>query len=95
MRVQVDLLQPGSCEGLKAGVHATALVLAVVMGAYNAAAWLSRRQPHLAINAVFYAALTVWEQKHLAHHLARHNPQRGLESLAPVEKARSPTCVAA
>ena len=70
MHIQLDVLKPGTSEGLKAGVHATALGLAVVMGLYNAAAWLRRREPHLAVNAVLYAALTAWEQKQVAHHLA-------------------------
>jgi hypothetical protein len=39
------------------------------MGLYNAAAWLMRREQHLAVNAVVYAALSAWEQKHVARHL--------------------------
>jgi hypothetical protein len=39
------------------------------MGLYNAAAWLRRRDAHLAVNALLYAALVAWEQKHVAHHL--------------------------
>jgi hypothetical protein len=67
--MQLTVLQCGECETLKAGVHASALALVAVMGLYNAAAWLSRRDPHLAINAVLYAALAAWEQKHVAHHV--------------------------
>jgi hypothetical protein len=70
MTIKLDMLQCGSCEPLKLGVHGAALGLAVVMGAYNAAAWLSRREHHLAVNAVLYAMLTAWEQKHVSHHLA-------------------------
>lgn len=70
MTVSLGVLQNGSCERLKAGVHATALGLAALMGLYNAAAWLSRRQAHLAVNTVLYAVLTAWEQKHVSHHLA-------------------------
>src|SRR5437667_3860870 len=70
MTMKLDVLQCGSCEPLKLGVHGAALGLAVVMGLYNAAAWLSRREQHLAVNAVLYAMLTVWEQQHVAHHLA-------------------------
>lgn len=66
----MEMLQCGNCERLKTGVHAAALGLAVVCGVYNAAAWLSRRQTHLAINAVLYAVLMAWEQQHVAHHLA-------------------------
>jgi hypothetical protein len=65
-----EFLHCGNCEPLKASVHATALGLFVAMGAYNVAAWLSRRERHLAINALVYAALTAWEQRHVAHHLA-------------------------
>lgn len=62
------ILYPGSCEPLKAVIHGMALSLAAVMGAYNAAAWLRRRQRHLAVNAVIYLAAVVWEQRHVAQH---------------------------
>jgi len=67
--MRLTVLQCGECEPLKAGVHASALALAAVMGLYNAAAWVSRRDPHLAINAVLYTLLAAWEQKHVAHHV--------------------------
>src|SRR5438094_4495737 len=72
LRVDMELkvLRCGTCETLKAGVHATALGLAVVCGLYNAAAWLSRREQHLAVNAVLYAALIAFEQRHVSHHIA-------------------------
>jgi hypothetical protein len=66
----LTVLDCGSCEALKLGFHAATLGLAVVMGAYNAAAWVRRREQHLAVNAVLYAALIVWEREHVAHHLA-------------------------
>jgi hypothetical protein len=66
----LPVLQCGSCEPLKAGIHATALGLLAVMGLYNAAAWLSRRDRHLAVNAVLYTMLCAWEQQHVAHHVA-------------------------
>ena len=69
MDMELRILECGTCEPLKLGVHAGAFGLAVVMGLYNAAAWLSRREPHLAINAVLYAALTAWETEHVRHHL--------------------------
>jgi hypothetical protein len=69
MAMELRILQCGSCEPLKLGVHAGAFGLAVVMGLYNAAAWLSRREPHLAINTVLYVALTAWETEHVRHHL--------------------------
>lgn len=92
MRIATDVLQPGSCETLKAGVHATALGLAVVMGVYNAAAWFRRRERHLAINTVLYAALTAWEQKNVAHHLESRRRCRELEAaLSAVEAEPTPT----
>jgi hypothetical protein len=51
-------------------VHGLALGIAAVCGLYNAAAWLSRREQHLAVNAVLYAALIAFEQRHVAHHIA-------------------------
>jgi len=69
-----DFLHCGHCEPLKAGVHATALGLFVVMGVYNVAAWLRRRERHLAINAIVYTALSAWERQHVAHHLAELRP---------------------
>ena len=70
MNADIKLLRCGNCEELKLGVHGTALALAVVMGAYNTAAWLLRRERHLAVNSVMYAALTFWEVQHVLHHWA-------------------------
>lgn len=66
----MKMLQCGNCEHLKTGVHASVLGLSAICGLYNAAAWLTRRQTHLAVNAVLYTALAAWEQQHVAHHLA-------------------------
>jgi len=76
MTMDLEVLKCGNCEELKLGVHATALGLAVLCGLYNAAAWLSRREQHLALNALMYAALVAIEQRHVAHHIAelRHSP---------------------
>jgi hypothetical protein len=69
-RWEVELLNPGRCEPLKATVHGVLFVTAAVCAAYNTAAWLRRRQRHLAINAVVYTMAVVWERCHIAHHLA-------------------------
>jgi hypothetical protein len=66
--MDLPVLRCGECEPLKLGVHASALGLAALCMIYNAAAWLSRREPHLAINTILYAALVVWEQQHVLHH---------------------------
>lgn len=86
--MRLDILKCGTCETLKAGVHATALGLAAVMGIYNAAAWLRRREQHLAVNAVLYAALAAWEQKHVAHHVAERRRPRP-EPAEPVVRTES------
>jgi hypothetical protein len=67
---KLTVLNSGSCEALKLGVHAATLGLAVLMGSYNAAAWLRRREEHLAANAILYTALIALEYHHVAHHLA-------------------------
>ena len=83
---RLTVLQCGECEPLKAGVHASALALAAVMGLYNAAAWVSRRDPHLAVNALLYTLLAAWEQKHVTHHvrlLKRTRDAAGSETHQP------------
>ncbi len=63
------VLKCGNCEPLKTAVHGAVLGLAALCGLYNAAAWLSRREAHLGVNAVLYAALIAWEREHVRHHL--------------------------
>jgi hypothetical protein len=67
--IALPILHHGSCEPLKAGIHGAALGLAAMMGLYNAAAWLHRRERHLWINAVVYGMAIAFEQRHVAHHL--------------------------
>ena len=66
---------------------AAALGLAAICGLYNAAAWLSRREQHLAINTVIYAALIALEQRHVAHHIAELRRPRAMPE--PVGCSRS------
>jgi hypothetical protein len=69
-----EMLDSGRCEPLKAAVHGVLLVTVSVCAAYNAAAWIKRRQRHLAINAIIYSAAVLWERCHIAHHLAACPP---------------------
>ena len=69
-----EMLDSGRCEPLKAAVHGVLLVTVSVCAAYNAAAWLKRRQPHLAVNAIIYSAAVWWERCHIARHLAACPP---------------------
>jgi hypothetical protein len=60
--------------------------LSVLCGLYNAAAWLSRRETHLAVNTVLYTFLTIWEQQHVAHHLAEmRRPVHEPKPIVPIE----------
>jgi hypothetical protein len=63
------MLDNGRCEPMKAAVHGVLLATVAVCAAYNSAAWLKRRQRHLAINAVIYSAAIWWERCHVMHHL--------------------------
>lgn len=64
------ILDTGTCEPLKAAVHGALLAMAALCAAYNSAAWLKRRERHLAINAVLYSTVVFWERCHVVHHLA-------------------------
>jgi hypothetical protein len=66
----VKVLDSGRCEPLKAAVHGVLLATMGVCAAYNAAAWMRRRQRHLAVNAVIYSLAVCWERCHVVHHLA-------------------------
>ena len=85
-RWEVKLLEPGRCEPLKAGVHGVLLVTMGVCAAYNGAAWLRRRQRHLAINAILYSAAVWWERCHVMHHLAACENKRVVLELTPASK---------
>lgn len=88
MTLDLKVLKCGNCEELKLGVHAMALALAALCGAYNTAAWLSRRERHLAINAMLYAALIAFEHQHVTHHFAELRPP-----LPPPKQAAADTLV--
>jgi hypothetical protein len=79
-------LRPGEAETLKGAVHAAVCGLAVVCGVYNAAAWLTRRERHLGVNAVMYAGLAIWEAVHVKHHSQRRLNQRSMPTLHVVGK---------
>ena len=64
-----EMLDSGACEPMKAAVHGVLMATVAVCAAYNTAAWIKRRQPHLAINAIIYTAAVWWESNHIAHHL--------------------------
>jgi hypothetical protein len=88
MTLDLKVLKCGNCEELKLGVHGLTLGLAALCGLYNAAAWLSRREQHLAVNTVLYAALIAFEQRHVSHHIAEmRRPRPALPDAAVVDRA--------
>ena len=70
----INMLNNGECESVKAAVHGVLMATVALCAAYNTAAWLKRRQPHLAINAVVYTAAVWWERCHIVHHLRTCSP---------------------
>jgi hypothetical protein len=70
MTSNLPILHCGNCEPLKAGVHAIVLGTAALCALYNLAAWLARRDTHLAVNTILYGTLVAWEATHVRHHLA-------------------------
>jgi hypothetical protein len=95
MTMDLKVLKCGNCEELKLGVHALALGVAALCGLYNAAAWMSRRERHLAINTVMYAALIAIEQQHVSHHIAElRRPPNAPESTTAEAIAEAAPAVA-
>lgn len=89
-RWEVKLLDSGRCEPLKAAVHGVLLAIVGVCAAYNAAAWMRRRQRHLAINAVIYSAAVIWERCHVVHHMTAcddASPSRQPQALEDLKDA--------
>lgn len=62
------ILRAGEMEETKRAVHVAALGLASICFAYNAAAFVKRREPHLALNAIFYGVVALWERHNVEHH---------------------------
>jgi len=73
-RTVSEMLDNGECEPAKAAVHGVLMATVAVCAAYNTAAWLKRRETHLAINAILYSAAVWWERCHIVHHLRSCRP---------------------
>ena len=86
-----EFLKPGEAELLKGSVHAAVFGLALVCGVYNAAAWVTRRERHLGVNAILYAGLIIWEASHVMHHGRRSQKERAArESQTPDRDSSHP-----
>jgi hypothetical protein len=84
----MSLWHCGEYERLKTGVHGTACALGLLMAGYNAVAWLTRRERHLAVNAVVYTAAIWWEVRQTTHHWTRITRTRVGVGHAAHERAR-------
>lgn len=62
---------PGQSERVKGGVHAMAGTVVAVMAVYNAVAWWYRRERHLGVNAMIYAAGFAFEVYQTSRHFYR------------------------
>jgi hypothetical protein len=85
-----EMLDSGQAEPLKAAVHGVVLAAVAVCAAYNVAAWIKRRQRHLAVNAVVYCAAVWWEHSQVLHHLSVCEPA----AAAPVSSPAIPASIA-
>lgn len=61
--------QAGANEPVKAGIHAALGMLAAICLVYNVAAWVLRRERHLARNAAIYLTIAAIEVAQVRRHL--------------------------
>jgi hypothetical protein len=64
-----ELFYQGQHEVLKGIVHLALFGLSTAAQLYNAAAWLDRRDSHLALNVTVYSTLAMFEAYQVMHHL--------------------------
>jgi hypothetical protein len=65
------LINAGTADGFKAGVHLGLFGLAVTCLAYNAMAYIQRKEGHLLRNGLVYAALSVYEVIQIEAHMRK------------------------
>lgn len=61
----------GEQEAIKGGVHGAACAIALMMAAYNIAAWCFRKERHLGANAFVYTLAVGWEVRQTLRHLRK------------------------
>jgi hypothetical protein len=71
MRVE-EFVSQGHAEPVKGAFHGLAMVVCGLMFAYNTTAWLFRREPHLATNALVYGTAILYEGIQTQRHVAAH-----------------------
>lgn len=62
------VLEAGTAEKAKAGVHLALFGVAMVCAAYNLVAFSERKDRRLAVNALLYTAISALEVGQLARH---------------------------
>jgi hypothetical protein len=92
MTLPLPILKKGSCEPFKAACHGASLGLFAIMGLYNAAAWINRRERHLAVNAVIYGLGVAWERRLVAHHVATCRERAAATPVLTLVHSGKPAC---
>lgn len=70
MRVE-EFVSRGHADPVKGAFHGVATVVCALMFAYNTTAWLFRREPHLAVNALVYGSAILYEGVQTHNHVAK------------------------
>jgi hypothetical protein len=65
----------GEAERVKGSVHAAAGAIVGLMAVYNAVAWWHRRERHLGVNAIVYAAGFALEAYQTRRHFVRQDEE--------------------
>ena len=84
-----DFVSEGHADPVKGAFHGLAAVVCGLMFAYNTTAWLFRREPHLAVNALVYGSAILYEgvqtQKHIVARInaAQNEAQPSDRSMIP------------
>ena len=87
MTVPLPILKQGACEPFKALVHGASLGLCALIGLYNAAAWINRRDRHLAVNTAVYLMACAWECRLVVHHVDACAAERSRPSAPRLDRA--------
>ena len=87
MRVK-EFVSQGHAEPVKGAFHGLAAVVCGLMFAYNTTAWLFRREPHLAINALVYGGAILYEGVQTRRHVAAR-AEAGRNDTGPPDRALS------
>ena len=73
-------------------MHGASLGLFAIMGLYNAAAWINRRERHLAINALIYGLGVAWERRLVAHHIDACRAVQGTQAVLTLVHSADSSC---